>query len=147
MASRNKRALGRSEVAREASANEDFVARLTELLPDAERLSNQKEIDAHEDFLSYLGANDHRIDYPSFQGRGLQISSGAMESLHRIGSQQRLKRSGITCLPETAQALFDWRMLKLVGRWDEFWRQPNIGTKIAETWNDQVLEYELKDAA
>jgi hypothetical protein len=139
--------LQRAEAAREASANEDFVDRLTELLPDAEQFWDPKAIDAHEDFLSDLGANGHRIDYPSFQGRGLQIGSGAMESLHRIGSQQRLKRSGIICLPETAQALFDWRMLKLVGRWDEFWRQPNIGTKIAETWNDEVLDYELKDAA
>ena len=47
-----------------------------------------------------------------------------MESMHRTGSQARLKRPGAKWLAEKAQAIFDWRMLKLVGRWDD---HPDLG--------------------
>ena len=49
-----------------------------------------------------------------------------MESLHRTASQTRLKVAGIRCLAETSQAVFNLRMLRLCGRWDEFWQQPDL---------------------
>lgn len=142
-----KKILAQAEAATNAAKDEDFIDRLTSLLSNDSVREGTKATEARESFLDYLGANDHRIDFPAFHIRGLQIGSGAMESMHRTGSQLRLKRPGITCLPETSQALFDWRMLKLVGRWDEFWSQPDLGKKLARTWGDDVLDYELEDAA
>jgi hypothetical protein len=139
--------LAQADAATKAAQNDDFIDRLTAMLSDDSVIKDPKAIAAYESFLDYLGANDHRIDFPTFHARGLQIGSGAMESMHRTGSQLRLKRPGVTCLPETSQALFDWRMLKLVGRWDEFWGQPDLGKKLAGSWADNVLDYELVEAA
>ena len=66
------------------------------------------------------------MDYARYIELGYQIGSGAMESLHRVASQLRIKRPGPGWLPETAQAVFNLRMLALVGRWDEFWNQPAL---------------------
>ena len=49
-----------------------------------------------------------------------------MESLHRNGSQLRLKRPGAKWCVETAQAVLNLRMLKLSGRWDDFWTRPDL---------------------
>src|SRR5690606_40278473 len=70
--------------------------------------------------------NADRIDYERWRPLGYQIGSGAMESLHRTASQTRLKVAGIRCLAETSQAVFNLRMLRLCGRWDEFWQQPDL---------------------
>ena len=102
---------------------------------------------ALEDFIRYLSANAHRIDYLAYRARGLQIGSGAMESIHRTGSQVRLKRPGAKWLAANAQAIFDWRMLKLAGRWDEFWGQQDLATRMAEKWDHQFEEYALNDAS
>ena len=76
--------------------------------------------------------NGYRMDYASYIQRGYQIGSGAMESLHPVASQHRMKRSGPGWRPEAAQAIFNLRMLDLVGRWDEFWCHPDLG-KTLET--------------
>ena len=39
-----------------------------------------------------------------------------------------MKRPGAGWLPETSQAVFNLRMLELVGRWNEFWDQPDLTT-------------------
>ena len=93
---------------------------LRELEPPAEHA------DAHADFIAKIDKNADRMDYPSLRERGLKIGSGAMESLHRTGSQQRLKLPGAKWLARTMQAVLDLRMLEMVGRWDEFWRQPQL---------------------
>ena len=67
---------------------------------------------------------------------GYQIGSGAMESLHRTASQLRIKRPGPGWLPETAQAVFNLRMLALVGRWDEFWNQPDLPDRLLTAFQD-----------
>lgn len=118
---------------------------ISELLPTS--LKGSKASAALEDFYQYLAANAHRIDYLAYRARGLQIGSGAMESLHRTGSQVRLKRPGAKWLAKSAQAIFDWRMLKLVGRWDEFWSQTDLASRLAATWDKESLEYSLSEAA
>ena len=50
----------------------------------------------------------------------MQVGSGAMESLHRIASQGRLKVAGARWRAHTARAVLNTRMLLLAERWDEF---------------------------
>ena len=66
------------------------------------------------------------MDYPQFKHLGFQIGSGAMESLHRTGSQCRLKIPGGRWLEETSQAIFNLRMMLLAGRWQSFWDQKGL---------------------
>ena len=63
-----------------------------------------------------------RMGYQALLSRGFQIGSGAMESIHRTGCQLRAKLPGARWLEETAQAIFNVRMLQLVGNWDAFWK-------------------------
>ncbi|MCP4640795.1 MAG: transposase [bacterium] len=96
--------------------------KLLKYLEGAKRVP-KRALEAHEKLLGYIGANLARMDYLLYRALGLQIGSGAMESLHRTGSQARLKVPGARWLKETSQAIFNLRMLDLVGRWDEFWGQ------------------------
>ncbi len=80
--------------------------------------------EVHKTLTNAITNNAGRIDYERWRERGYQIGSGAMESLHRTASQMRLKVAGIRCLPETSQAILNLRMLRLCGRWDEFWSDP-----------------------
>ena len=50
----------------------------------------------------------------------------------RQGSQERLKRAGARWLPETLEAMFRLRMLEIVGRWNEWWSQPEFFAQNAE---------------
>ena len=54
------------------------------------------------------------------------MGSGAMESIHRNGSQQRLKLPGARWTQDTAQALLHLRMMRIAGRWDDFWSQDKV---------------------
>ena len=72
-----------------------------------------------------------RINYVAFRSRGYQIGSGAMESLHRIASQARLKLPGAKWLPYTSQSIFNIRMMRLVGNWETFWSKSNIEKRFA----------------
>jgi len=83
----------------------------------------QKERDG---LVKYVEHNAYRMDYAMYIQSGYQIGSGAMESLHPVASQHRLKRSGPGWRPEAAQAIFNLRMLDLVGRWHEFWSQSDV---------------------
>jgi len=80
----------------------------------------------HEAFIERLRTNRTRMDYLAARARGMQIGSGAMESLHRNGSQLRLKLPGARWRPEAAQAMLNHRALELVGRWGEFWSHENL---------------------
>lgn len=91
----------------------------------------KRAAEAHLALLGYILSNAARLDYERWRARGYQIGSGAMESLHRTASQTRLKVAGIRCLPETSQAVFNLRMLRLCGRWEEFWSQPGLAGQIA----------------
>jgi hypothetical protein len=76
--------------------------------------------------------NTWRMNYPDYIRRGYQIGSGAMESFHRTGSQQRTKVPGARWLAETSQAVFNLRMVQLVGKWDAFWEQPGLLHQLAD---------------
>jgi hypothetical protein len=91
--------------------------------------------DDRDDLVDYLKNNAYRMDYRRYRALGYQIGSGAMESLHRTGSQKRLKIPGARWLPETSQALFDLRMLYLCGRWEEFWHQEGLRDKLVEAFS------------
>lgn len=81
--------------------------------------------------LSFVRRNLPRLDYGDLRRRGAQIGSGAMESLHRTGSQVRLKRAGCRWTPAVAQAILHLRMLALSGRWNEYWGQPDLAAQVA----------------
>jgi len=87
---------------------------------------DDKHQDAHSALLQYVSENAGRMDYPTYRQRGMQVGSGAMESLHCIASQMRLKLAGARWTPERALAVLNTRMMSLAKRWDDFWHQPNI---------------------
>lgn len=91
-----------------------------------------------ENILRYITNNAYRMDYARYIKLGYQIGSGAMESLHRV-SQLRIKRPGPGWLAETAQAVFNLRMLALVDRWDQFWNQANLTDKLTSAFHTRSL--------
>lgn len=142
------------QVSRDASESTPSPApgqtplRLLNLIAETEqRANNTEHADELEALLEYVFKNAYRMDYESYRHRGLQIGSGAMESVHRSGSQGRLKGPGTRWLAETAQAVFNWRMLKLVGRWEDFWLRADLLQDLAANWGTCCIDYELKEAA
>lgn len=85
----------------------------------------------HIDLLRYVSNHAHRMDYPAFRERGLQIGSGAMESLHRTGSQLRVKRPGTRWLAENALSVIRVRMMMLAERWPAFWEADDLTPRLA----------------
>lgn len=81
--------------------------------------------------MKFVRRNMFRLDYGALRRRGATIGSGAMESVHRTGSQTRLKRAGCRWTPEVAQAILNLRMLTLSGRWDEYWALPDLAARVA----------------
>lgn len=79
----------------------------------------------------FLDSDRERIKYREFRARGYQIGSGAMESIHRPGSQQRLKLPGAKWLESTSQSIFNIRMMRLVGNEERFWSQPDLEARFA----------------
>lgn len=92
----------------------------------------KKAEEAQSRLFSFILSDPDRINYVTFRVRGYQIGSGAMESVHRIGSQIRLKLPGAKWLKHTSQAIFNIRMMKLAGNWNRFWNQPDIEKHFAE---------------
>ena len=86
--------------------------------------------EAHNDLVRYLADNADRMDDPSYRSRNMQVGSGAMESLHRVASQARLKLAGARWLPETALGVLRLRMLTLAERWDAFWSGEDAHTRL-----------------
>ena len=84
----------------------------------------------HVAFLKKLRNVRGRMDYLGARSEGLQIGSGAMESIHRNGSQLRLKLPGARWRPEAAQAMINLRMLEIAGRWDEFWGDEGLEERL-----------------
>jgi hypothetical protein len=101
----------------------------------------KKHEKARDSLVNYFEENRYRMDYILYRTRGYQIGSGAMESLHRTASQARLKIPGGRWLEETSQAIFNLRMMAMVGKWGEFWNQPDLTDQLIEAFNER------KDAA
>jgi hypothetical protein len=96
---------------------------------DGYRVDPGKE-EVHAAFLKKLRNVRDRMDYLGARSEGLQIGSGAMESIHRNGSQLRLKLPGARWRPEATQAMINLRMLEISGRWDEFWRDAGLEERL-----------------
>ncbi len=94
------------------------------LLPLRETTTHAKK--RLDTLIKYVQRNLHRLHYGELRGRGFQIGSGAMESLHRTGSQVRLKRAGCRWTEQASQAILNLRMLVLSGRWEEYWSQSTV---------------------
>ncbi len=90
--------------------------------------------------LRYIAANEDRMDYPQYRERGMQIGSGAMESLHRIASQMRLKLAGARWLAETALAVLRTRMMQLADRWNDFWDRDDLCVALGASFNPPPAE-------
>jgi len=82
----------------------------------------------------YIIGNVFRMDYATYRYRGYQIGSGAMESIHRQGSQIRTKLPGASWLEYTSQAIFNVRMMRLAGNWDRFWHQEDLAEKLVSAF-------------
>ena len=103
--------------------------------------------DAREVLVNRLANNALRMDYAPLLARGIQVGSGAMESIHRSGSQLRLKLPGARWLEETSQAVLQFRMLDPSGRWDELWHQKDLVTRIATAFASARVEHSSLAAA
>ena len=116
------------------------------ILDEPETMKQQEARDA---LVGYIEENHYRMDYVRYRTHGYQIGSGAMESLHRTASQVRLKIPGGRWLEETSEAIFNFRMMAMVGKWDAFWHQPGMTGKLVEAFggkNDGVA-MDLREAA
>ena len=95
----------------------------------------------HRAFIAKIEKNASRMAYGSYRSRGIQIGSGAMESLHRTASQIRLKRPGAKWCTATAEAIINLRMLGLAERWDEFWGAPTLPDLLTAAFSHQTRQY------
>lgn len=90
--------------------------------------------------LAFLEDNKDRMAYRVLRWRGYMIGSGAMEALHPVGVQARLKLPGARWLAETSGALFNLRMMRLAGRWDEFWSRSDLNQYLDAAFPKPALE-------
>lgn len=106
--------------------------RLLGLLQKTARPVNVDAAEKCDGVEAFIAKNVQRMNYGDLDARGMQIGSGAMESIHRSGSQVRLKRSGCHWTDQTAQAILNLRMLGLSGRWEEYWGQDKLAARMAK---------------
>ena len=85
------------------------LAQLTKLKPSIQQERTR--------LVAYLEQNRSRMQYGSFQKRGLLIGSGPMEAAHRTVIQSRMKRSGQRWTNTGAQAMLNLRVAAKSGRW------------------------------
>ena len=111
-------------------AGDDLMWTLIEGEPDSEAL---------DDLIAYVAPNLDRIDYASYREHGMQIASGAMESLHRVASQMRLKLAGARWTAERAIAVLNLRLMLLADRWDAFWDQHDISATLASAFGSATV--------
>lgn len=95
----------------------------------------EKPDDNFKAIVNYISTNSDRMDYPAYRARGMQIGSGAMESLHRVASQMRLKLAGARWLPERALAVLNCRLMLLAERWDAFWSHESRSSTIRDAFD------------
>ena len=91
-------------------------------------------------FVVKLKGYQPRCAYDTHRRRGIQIGSGAIESLHRQASLVRTRRPGTRWLQDNVLALINLRLLELVGRWDEFWRQPDLHQTLRQAFEPRSDE-------
>lgn len=84
--------------------------------------------------IEYADAYVRRTDYARYRARGMQIGSGAMESLHRSASQMRLKLAGARWTGARATAVLRTRLMLLAGRWHDFWSQHDLTSTLRDAF-------------
>jgi len=100
------------------------------------------DIEAIQDAITYYTNNQHRMNYPAYRQRGLQIGSGTIESGCKRVVKARLDQAGMTWTVEGARAVLKARAAYLSRQWDDFWqnrpfrprayrRQPAQETRLA----------------
>ena len=70
-----------------------------------------------EQSAAYLKKRTGQLRYPQFRAAGLPIGSGIVESANKNIVQARLKRSGMSWLPENANAILTLRCAEENGHW------------------------------
>jgi len=100
------------------------------------KLHTPEQEQAREALVERLANNALRTDYAVHLARGMQIGSGPMESMHRSGSQQRLKLAGAKWREESSLAILRFRMLELSGRWEEFWARVDLVPWLAKAFRE-----------
>lgn len=104
-------------------------ARMRQLMA-GEQPQPGKHAERYATFMAYADRNLARTRYDTLRDAGFHIGSGAMESVHRSGSQLRLKLPGCRWTPEAALAIMNHRMLRMAGRSQAFWNQPDLMQRI-----------------
>jgi hypothetical protein len=84
---------------------EEVIIHLLEL-PD----NNKKEKQARDNLIKYYRENTKRMQYKTFQEKGLLIGSGAIEAAHQTVIQRRLKLSGQRWTKIGAQQIVNLRI-------------------------------------
>lgn len=105
--------------------------RLLKVLQEEPRPDDDSAIEKCDGVEAFVAKNIDRMHYGALHARGIQIGSGAMESIHRNGSQLRTKLCGCRWTLEAAQAILNLRMLALSGRWNEYWAQSDLAGRMA----------------
>lgn len=107
-------------------AGDGFLRSLIDNEPDSANL---------DDLIVYVAANVDRIDYSEYRAHGSQIGSGAMESLHRVASQMRLKLAGARWTADRAIAVLNLRLMLLAERWSDFWSHDALTQTLASAFS------------
>jgi len=101
-------------------------------------IEDEPASDALDSLMGYVAANLDRIDYSTYRAHGMQIGSGAMESLHRVASQMRLKLAGARWTAERALAVLNTRLMLLADRWSAFWARPDLSAALAMAFGSRT---------
>lgn len=89
----------------------------------------KKKQEKKEALMGYLNNNIHRMDYPKYREKGLQIGSGAIEAAHRTLVQKRCKLSGQRWTPKGVTNIISLRNLRMNNQWDRL--SEYLGKKVA----------------
>jgi hypothetical protein len=92
---------------------EEVIIHLSEL-PE----NTKKEKQARDNLINYYRENTKRMQYKTFQEKGLLIGSGAIEAAHRTVIQQRLKLSGQRWTKTGAQQIVNLRIANKSNLWN-----------------------------
>lgn len=121
----------------------DLLVVLFKAVPPVEKKNEANE--KRQKLFERIKESPECFAYPQFRRRGIQIGSGAMESLHRTGSQMRLKLPGAKWLPETSRAIFNVRMMRLTGKWNQFWADDDLESRYAR--HTSIKNHSMDEAA
>jgi len=75
--------------------------------------------DKAREAMTYFANNRHRMRYPDYRARGIQIGSGPIEGACKHVVGQRLKQAGMRWTRPAAIQVLKARTALLSGRWDE----------------------------